>query len=165
MTTDGPESITTTSRIGVLGAPPLGGLDRVATIPGLAEPLGLGVHRDWAAHYGIAEDRFPERPTTTDVFVAAVGSCLLGTFAWALAARGIEVVPGQLEADASGEAGPVPSRRVWIVRTITVAFTLELAEDLRPTADRVHGFYERECTLSQTLAGSRCAISSTLAFA
>ncbi len=60
--------------------------------------------------------------------------------------------------------GPVGEQKTTIVRSVVLHFTVRVPEERRAVVERVHGFYHRDCLISQTLAGSRCQISSTLEF-
>jgi hypothetical protein len=75
----------------IVGSPPGAAFVRSVTIPGLDEPFVFGVHPDFADHYGLDMGHYETRPTTNDMFVAAVGTCLAGVYAVALEARGVTV--------------------------------------------------------------------------
>ncbi len=51
----------------------LGGPQRLAHLPGEAEPVAFGVHSDVADHYGVSAEDFPPHATTLDYVVAAAG--------------------------------------------------------------------------------------------
>jgi uncharacterized OsmC-like protein len=145
---------------------PLGFVERVARIEGVDDEVVFGVSPSWRSHYGVGPDDFPPRATTNDIFVAALGSCLLAVYAGALHARGIELVKGDLTSRVAYDIGPVAGPGAeWIIRTIRVAYSLKLDGDKdRETAQRVLGFYETGCPLSQTLKGSRCTIETSVEF-
>jgi organic hydroperoxide reductase OsmC/OhrA len=152
------------SHMDIVGSSPGAAFVRSVTIPGLDEPFVFGVHPDFADHYGLDMDRYDPRPTTNDMFVAAVGSCLAGVYALALEARGVTVTGEQLDADIVGDLGVPEEGGASIVRSIHVVLRLRLPEEHESLAHRVHGFYHEGCLLTQTLAGSRCAVSSELRF-
>jgi organic hydroperoxide reductase OsmC/OhrA len=151
------------SHMRIVGPSPGAAYVRSVTVPGLDEPFVFGVHRDFAEHYGIDMIRYETRPTTNDMFIAAVGSCLAGVYALALEARGIPVAEEQLEAEIVGDMGvPAGSSGAAIVRSIHVHLRLNLPEEHHALARRVHGFYHEGCLLTQTLLGSRCMVDSEL---
>ena len=49
------------------------GPQRLAHLPGEADPVRFGVHGAVAEHYGVDADRFPPTATTLDYVVAAAG--------------------------------------------------------------------------------------------
>ena len=52
----------------------------------------------------------------------------------------------------SGEI--VAEESVLVIRSIRVVYELAVAEEHRPTAERVHGFHARSCPVARTLEGS-----------
>lgn len=143
---------------------PRGFVERTARMENIPEPITFGVSPHWREHYGVTDDEFPIRPTTNDVFVAALTSCMLGVFAGALETRGIKVERGDLTSEVKCEMGPMDGKQEWAIRTIHVHYKLSVPEELRDKARRVHGFYEAGCPLSQTLKGGPCVITSELEF-
>ena len=146
----------------IIGPSPGAAFVRSVTVPGLDEPFVFGVHPDFADHYGLEMDRYETRPTTNDMFIAAVGSCLAGVYALALEARGLEITGEQLDADIVGDLGVPAEGGSSIVRSIDVHLRLTLPEEHHALARRVHGFYHEGCLLTQTLVGSRCTVGSEL---
>ncbi len=51
----------------------LGGPQRIAHLPGEADPVRFGVHSEVAEHYGVSPDDFPPTASTLDYVVAAAG--------------------------------------------------------------------------------------------
>ena len=74
---------------------------------------------------------------------------MLGTFGGALEARKIDASAGKLTADVRGEIEN--EEGVLVIRRIHVEFTLHAPEDVRETADRVHGFYANKCPVYRSL--------------
>jgi organic hydroperoxide reductase OsmC/OhrA len=98
------------------------------------------------------------------VFAASVASCLAGTFAGSLGARGITITGENLTAVSHADMGPSEASGRWVIRSIHVRLLLKLPNEQHATARRVHGFFDRDCWLSQTLRGSECVVSSQLEF-
>jgi organic hydroperoxide reductase OsmC/OhrA len=143
---------------------PTAWIERTVALPGSNEELVFGVRPEFAAHYGVAEDRFPPRPTTNDVFAAAVASCMTGTFVGILESRGVALAADAARATVAVDMGPAEADGVSIVRAIDVTFHVRVPEESRALVERVHGFYDKGCWLSQTLVGSRCKVTSQLRF-
>jgi uncharacterized OsmC-like protein len=144
-----------------------GFIERSATIPGLDEPLIYGVRAPWHAMYHTDPDEFPPRPTTNDVFIASVGACMAGTFGGMLAARRIALTSENCTVTVHGEIGaPDEGRGGHIVRSIEVVLHMTGVEEVqRAVIDRVCPLVHGECWLSQTLAGSRCAVTMSVVYA
>jgi hypothetical protein len=51
----------------------LGGPQRLAHVPGEAQPVAFGVHSEVAEHYGVSAEDFPTHASTLDYVVAAAG--------------------------------------------------------------------------------------------
>jgi organic hydroperoxide reductase OsmC/OhrA len=160
--TDHAGGMISTTRVAIDTQGPKSWVQRSATIPGLEAPFEFGVHETFHDHYGVQPGQFPERPTTNDMFAASLVACLTGTLAYALEARGITLTRDDLDAEATIDMGPVGDHNTWVVRSIAVHFKVSVPEDQRATVERVHGFFHKDCLISQTLVGSRCEVSSTL---
>jgi organic hydroperoxide reductase OsmC/OhrA len=148
----------------IAGPSPRAAIVRSVTVPGLAEPFVFGVHEEFAEQYGVDMDDYETRPTTNDMFIASVGTCLAGVYALALEARGVPITAAELDAETVGDIGVPDDGGEAIVRSIHVRIRLRLPEQHHDLARRVHGFYHEGCLLTQTLRGSRCAVSSELEF-
>jgi uncharacterized OsmC-like protein len=158
--------IVTRGRAEIASSQPRGYIERRASFEGMVDDYVFGVSPGWREHYQVDEGQFDYHPTTNDAFAMSIVSCLLAVFAGALDARGIAISKGQLTTEAEWEVGPVsgPSS-VWIVRRINVTHRLRLSDPKeQATAVRVLKFYDTGCPLSQTLAGSRCELTSELVF-
>jgi uncharacterized OsmC-like protein len=85
-----------------------------------------------------------------DHIVAAVASSLADTFAQALAARGVEIGPGELSVSAVGEVEL--SARVPVLKRINVTYYLSAAAAADPeTADAVWRFHTDACPAYRTI--------------
>jgi len=139
----------------------LGGLDKAVQLPAQSGETIMGGHSEVAEHYGVV-DREP-RPATLDYLVGATAACLAGTFATALRARGIELGLDDYEVDAAGEL--FNRSGVLVVDRIVVTHKVRLEDaKQRETAERVLGFYDQGCAVSQSLRGA-IEIESRLEFA
>ena len=73
----------------------------------------------------------------------------MGTFGGALEARQIDASNGRLTADVKGEVESEDG--VLVIRRIHVAMRLIAPQDVKATAERVHGIYAMRCPLYRTL--------------
>lgn len=73
---------------------------------------------------------------------------MMGTFGGALEARQIDASNGKLTADVTGEVET--EEGVLVIRRIHVAMRLMAPQDVKPTAERVHGMYAMRCPLYRT---------------
>lgn len=143
---------------------PAAWVERSVALPGSGDAFVFGVRPEFSAHYGVAEDQFPPRPTTNDVFAAAVAGCMTGTFIGVLESRGVALAADAARATVAVDMGPAEGDGASIVRAIDVTFHVRVSEESRALVERVHGFYDQACWLSQTLVGSRCKVTSELRF-
>ena len=74
---------------------------------------------------------------------------MLGTFGGALEARKINASEGRLVAEVRGEIES--DGGVLVIRRVHVKFQLRVAEDARPTVERVHAVYAQKCPVYRTL--------------
>jgi uncharacterized OsmC-like protein len=74
---------------------------------------------------------------------------MMGTFGGALEARQIDASNGKLTADVTGEVET--EEDVLVIRRIHVVMRLVASQDVRETAERVHGIYAMRCPLYRTL--------------
>jgi organic hydroperoxide reductase OsmC/OhrA len=158
------DGIQTSFRVEIADEGPRAWVERSVTIPGSAEPYVFGVRPAFAHHYGVESEDYPSRPTTNDVFAAAVASCMTGTFLGTLELRGLTLASKQIDAITEVDMGRDAELGVDVIRAIRMRFVVRVAEDERALVTRVHGFYDKACWLSQTLIGSRCTVESELVF-
>jgi len=77
---------------------------------------------------------------------------MLGTFAGALAARGISPDEGRASCTANGEIET--EEGVLVIRRIHVAFAIAAGEEKRETIERVHGTFAMQCPVYRSLRGA-----------
>jgi organic hydroperoxide reductase OsmC/OhrA len=111
--------------------------------------------------YGVKPGQFPARATATDVFITAVGSCMIGAFSRGAEARGLEVLPGRLSAVIESNIAKEPGGIRYVER-IHVQLHTHFGKEHKETLERVFQGFERRCWLGQTLVGSRCTVTSEL---
>jgi len=58
---------------------------------------------------------------------------------------------GDLIGQVRGEIGA--DSKVLVIRRIEVTYDLAIAEELRETAERVHGFHQDKCPVARTISG------------
>jgi uncharacterized OsmC-like protein len=149
----------------VVAPGPRGWIERKVTFDDGNTSMVVGVSPDWYDKYRVAPGDYPVRPTTNDYFAASVASCLTGVFGGALEARGIQVDPDTLRAEVFTDIGPAyEGDPVWIIRSIRVVYHVDVDESQRPAVERALATYDKKCTVSQTLKGSRCQITSEVEF-
>jgi len=85
---------------------------------------------------------------------------MLGTFAGALAARGISPDQGRASCTTTGEVET--EEGVLVIKRIHVAFTIVAREDQQETIERVHRVFAEKCPVYRTLRPA-IAIASTFA--
>jgi organic hydroperoxide reductase OsmC/OhrA len=137
----------------------LGGADKGVRLPAEPDEIVMGAHAEVAAKLGFSE-REPH-PSTLDYLVGATTACLAGTYARALAARGVTLGFDEHEIEGVGEV--YDRDGAMVVERIVVTHRLRLAEEHRPTAERVLTFYERGCAVSRSIEGA-ISISSRVEF-
>ena len=74
---------------------------------------------------------------------------MLGTFAGALAARGISPDEGRASCTANGEVET--EEGVLVIKRIHVAFVILAPEEHRATIERLHGVFAAKCPVYRTL--------------
>jgi len=74
---------------------------------------------------------------------------MLGTFAGALAARGISPDEGRASCSVNGEVEA--EQGVLIIKRIHVAFVIAAGEDKRETIGRVHDIFAPKCPVYRSL--------------
>jgi len=84
---------------------------------------------------------------------------MLGTFAGALAARGISPDEGRASCTVDGEIEAEGG--VLVIRRIHVGFVIAAGKDKRETIERIHGVFAMKCPVYRTL---RSAIQITSSF-
>ena len=124
-------------------------LDREATLPPDGRRLAFGMHGAVAEHYGQTP---PEPlPSTLDYLVASVGGCLIGTFAGSLRRARVPVTPETLTATATGHVSS-DEDGVLVLRSIRLAYRLELDEEHRAAAEDVHAGHAGRCPNARSVS-------------
>jgi len=77
---------------------------------------------------------------------------MLGTFAGALAARGIQPDEGRASCTVNGEIEN--EEGVLVIRRIHVDFVIAAPEEKRETIERVHGVFAMKCPVYRSLRAS-----------
>jgi uncharacterized OsmC-like protein len=77
---------------------------------------------------------------------------MLGTFAGALAARGISPDEGRASCTVNGEVEA--EEGVLVIKRIHVAFVIVAGEEKREAIERVHGIFAGKCPVYRSLRGS-----------
>jgi uncharacterized OsmC-like protein len=77
---------------------------------------------------------------------------MLGTFAGALAARGISPDEGRASCVSTGEVETEDG--VLVIRRIHVRFTIRAPEQKRAVIERVHGIFAEKCPVYRSLRNS-----------
>ncbi len=88
-------------------------------------------------------------PSTLDYVVAAVGGCLTGTLAGALAGRGISSDPENLEAVAEGRVEEIDGK--LLLTHITVKYRIKVPKDQRQAAERALEYHSERCPVSESV--------------
>jgi uncharacterized OsmC-like protein len=88
-------------------------------------------------------------PSTLDYVVAAVGGCLTGTLAGALAGRGISSDPEKLEAVAEGRMEEIDGK--LLLTHITVKYWIKVPKDQRRTTERALEYHADRCPVSESV--------------
>jgi len=152
-----PLLMTVEARIGVTGSP-----DKLVLLPSETDWVPMGMHDELAAFYGADPDSVTPHASTLDYIVGALGACLGGTFKRALAARGVDFAPDDLETVATGRI--VVVRDVPVIESVVVRSVLRgVRDEDRPSAERAHAVHHRACAVSRSLEGA-FAISTELNF-
>ena len=84
---------------------------------------------------------------------------MLGTFAGALAARGIAADEGRAACTVNGEIET--EEGVLVIRRIHVAFVIAAPEEKREMVERIHGVFADQCPVYRSV---RAAIQVTSSF-
>ena len=140
----------------------LGGPDKSVRLPGESEDVVMGSHPAIAPHIGAPPEQ-PAHASTLDYLVGATAACLAGTFARALAARGIELAPDDHDVEATGQLGR--RDQIPVIERIAVTHRVRLPAAHHDEARRIHGFYHRGCAVSRSLEGAAIEIDSRLELA
>ena len=129
----------------------LDGPDKAVLLPGESDEVVMGAHGAIARALGVPPEHVAHA-STLDYIVGATAACLAGTFARALAARGIVLESASHAIEAEGDI--VEERGILRLVRIVVGHHVTLACEHHSAAERVHGLYHRGCAVSRSLEGS-----------
>jgi organic hydroperoxide reductase OsmC/OhrA len=90
-------------------------------------------------------------PSTLDYLVAAIGGCLIGTFAGSLKRARVQVSPESLSGTATGVVEP-DDDGVLVLRSVVVDYTLELPDEQRDAARKVHAEHAGRCPNARSVS-------------
>jgi organic hydroperoxide reductase OsmC/OhrA len=124
-------------------------LDREADLPPGGETVSFGLHGALADHYK-ARPANP-LPSTLDYLVAAIGGCLIGTFAGSLKRARVPVSPDTLSGTATGLV-EADDDGVLVLRRVEVSYALELPDDHRAAAQEVHAAHAGRCPNARSVS-------------
>jgi uncharacterized OsmC-like protein len=123
------------------------GTVRKAYIENFPQPVEYGLHGAIKKFYGV--ERGEDAPSTMDHVVAALGSCMTGTLAGALAARKIPTQPDKLSADVEGVIENVNGTPM--ITRIRVKYHVKVPQGKREEAERAIQVHEKGCPVSQSV--------------
>src|SRR5579862_5940735 len=116
-------------------------------IEGFPGTIRMGVHGGIADYFKLSPDE--PMASTLDYIVAAVGGCMTGTVAGALAARGISADPDKLQVEAEGKVEDVDGK--MILTGIKLHYRLRVPADKRATVERALEHHEGLCAASESV--------------
>src|SRR6202140_1292838 len=118
-----------------------------AEIVGFPGALRMGVHGGIAQYFKLSPDE--PMASTLDYIVAAVGSCMTGTVAGALEARGVRADPEKLQVEAEGKIEDVDGK--MILTGIKLRYRLKVPAYKRATVERALEPHEGLCAGSESV--------------
>jgi uncharacterized OsmC-like protein len=118
-----------------------------AEIEGFPGALRMGVHGGVAQYFKLSPDE--PMASTLDYIVAAVGSCMTGTVAGALEARGVRADPEKLQVEAEGKIEDIDGK--MILTGIKLRYRLKVPADKRATVERALEHHEGLCAASESV--------------
>lgn len=126
-------------------------LDRQADLPPDGRTVAFGMHGAVAEHYRSAPK--DPLPSTLDYLVATIGGCLIGTFAGSLKRARVPVTTEALTGVATGHVSS-DEDGVLVLRSVSVAYRLALAEEHRAAAEEVHAAHASRCPNARSVSPS-----------
>ena len=118
-----------------------------AQFEGFPDSARMGIHGGIAQYFKLSPDE--PRPSTLDYIVAAVGGCMTGTVAGALAARGVPLDGDKLESYAEGKIEEVDGK--MILTGIKLHYRLKVPADKRASVERALEHHEGQCAASESV--------------
>jgi uncharacterized OsmC-like protein len=114
---------------------------------GFNSAVRMGIHAGFSEFFGIVPEE--PLPSTLDYVVAAVGGCLTGTLAGALAKRGIEADASKLVAEVEGQLEEVDGK--LLLTDISVLYRLKVPKEKRAAAERALEHHDSVCPVSASV--------------
>lgn len=118
-----------------------------AEIEGFPGGVRMGIHGGIAQYFKLSPDE--PMASTLDYIVAAVGGCMTGTVAGALAARGLSTDSDKLQVEAEGRIEDVDGK--MILTGIKMRYRLTVPTDKRAAAERALQHHEGMCAASESV--------------
>lgn len=118
-----------------------------AEIEGFPGGVRMGIHGGIAQYFKLSPDE--PMASTLDYIVAAVGGCMTGTVAGALAARGLSTDSEKLQVEAEGRIEDVDGK--MILTGIKMRYRLTVPKDKRAAAERALQHHEGMCAASESV--------------
>jgi len=118
-----------------------------AEIEGFPGGVRMGIHGGIAEYFKLSPDE--PMASTLDYIVAAVGGCMTGTVAGALAARGLSTDSDNLQVEAEGRIENVDGK--MILTGIKMHYRLAVPKDKRAAAERALQHHEGLCAASESV--------------
>jgi uncharacterized OsmC-like protein len=107
----------------------------------------MGIHGGIAEYFKLSPDE--PMASTLDYIVAAVGGCMTGTIAGALAARGVKAEGDKLQVEAEGRIEDVDGK--MILTGIKLHYRLKIPKDKRAAVERALEHHEGMCAASESV--------------
>ena len=123
------------------------GKNKRAYIEGFPDPVLYGLHGGVKNFYRIESD--VDLPTTLDHLVAAVASCMTGTLAGALEARGIPSYPDKILAEVEGCIENVENKP--LLTRSHVKYHVKAPQVTSAEAQRAIDHHEGNCAVAQSV--------------
>lgn len=125
------------------------GSDKIkrAQFEGFQDPVRMGIYGGVAGFFGINPGE--PLPSALDYVVAAVGSCMTGTVAGALEARGISAAPEKLQVEAEGTIEEVDGK--MILTQVSLRYRLKVPKEKRASVEKALEKHESLCAVSESL--------------
>ena len=120
---------------------------KTAEIEGFPGAIRMGIHGGIAEFFKLSPDE--PMASTLDYIVAAVGGCMTGTIAGALAARGVKSDPDKLQVEAEGKIEDVDGK--MILTGIKIHYRLKVPKDKRASVERALEHHEGLCAASESV--------------
>jgi uncharacterized OsmC-like protein len=118
-----------------------------ARFEGFPEVVRMGVHGGIAEFFKLEPDQ--PLPSTLDYIVAAIGSCMTGTVASTLEARGISTAADKLQVEAEGKIEEVEGK--MILTQVSLRYRLKIPEGKRVSVEKALEHHDSFCAVSESI--------------